>query len=169
MDSVVTLRPMTDEEFAAYRPRLAREYAEEHVQAGNWTPDEALGKSEAELDEILGEGLAQPDTLLLTAVDADDVPVGLVWISLVHPRGVADTAYIFAIEVFSEHRGKGLGKALLAAAEQEVARHGVGNLGLNVFGSNTVARHLYESAGYVVTTQQMRKVVAPRTPPSNRP
>jgi ribosomal protein S18 acetylase RimI-like enzyme len=80
---------------------------------------------------------------------------------LVHPRGVADTAWIFDIEVFAEHRGRGLGRALLSAAEEEVARHGAANLGLNVFGSNEVARRLYESAGYVVITQQMQKRLTP--------
>jgi ribosomal protein S18 acetylase RimI-like enzyme len=161
--TVLALRAMTEEEFAAYRPRLAREYAESHVQAGTWTPDEALARSQAELDELLPAGLAQPDTLLLTATDADGVAIGLTWIALVHPRGVADTAWIFDIEVFPEHRGRGVGRALLQAAEEEVARHGVANLGLNVFGSNDVARRLYESAGYAVTTVQMQKRISPST------
>lgn len=148
---------MTADEWAAYRPRLVREYAQDHLQAGNWTPEEALARSEAELDELLPAGLAQPDTLLLTAIAEDGCAIGLTWITLVHPRGVADTAWIFDIEVFAEHRGRGFGRALLSAAEREVARHGVENLGLNVFSGNDAARRLYESAGYVVTTQQMRK------------
>jgi ribosomal protein S18 acetylase RimI-like enzyme len=155
---------MTEDEFAVYRPRLAREYAESHVEAGNWTPEEALSRSEAELDELLPAGLAQPDTLLLTATDADGVAIGLTWIALVHPRGAPDTAWIFDIEVFPEHRSRGLGRALLAAAEREVARRGVGNLGLNVFGSNEPARRLYESAGYTVVTQQMHKRLGPPAP-----
>jgi ribosomal protein S18 acetylase RimI-like enzyme len=163
VETALTLRAMTDDEFAAYRPRLVREYAESHVEAGNWTPEEAQARSEAELDELLPAGLAQPDTLLLTATDEAGVAVGLVWIALVHPRGAADTAFIYDIEVFADHRGRGLGRALLSAAEEEVARHGVANLGLNVFGSNEVARRLYESAGYVVTTQQMRKRLRPST------
>jgi GNAT superfamily N-acetyltransferase len=42
--------------------------------------------------------------------------IGLTWIALVHPRGVADTAWIFDLEVFAEHRGRGFGRALLSAA-----------------------------------------------------
>jgi ribosomal protein S18 acetylase RimI-like enzyme len=161
MERILRLRAMTPEEFTAYRPRLAREYAEAHVEAGNWTPEEALSRSEAELDELLPEGLSQPDTLLLTATDTDGVPIGLTWISLVHPRGVADTAWIYDIEVFPEHRGQGWGRALLSAAEDELARHGVGSVGLNVFGDNQVALRMYESAGYAVSTQQMHKRVRP--------
>jgi ribosomal protein S18 acetylase RimI-like enzyme len=154
---------MTEDEYAVYRPRVVREYAAEHVRAGNWAEEEALARSEAEFEEILPDGLAQPDTLLLTAVDEDGAAVGLTWIALKHPRGAPDTAWVFDIEVAAEHRGRGLGRALLAAAEAEVARHGVGHLGLNVFGSNTVALRLYESAGYTVVTQQMHKRVGPQT------
>jgi GNAT superfamily N-acetyltransferase len=161
VDEIVTLRKMTPDEYAAYVPRLAREYADSHVEAGNWTPEEALARSQAELDELLPEGLAQPDTLLLTATDAEGIPIGLAWVALVHPRGRADTAWIFDIEVFPEHRGRGLGRVLLSAVEDEVARHGVGKLGLNVFGNNEVALRLYESAGYAVITQQMQKGLTP--------
>ena len=36
---------------------------------------------------------------------------------------------------------------------------GVDSIGLNVFGTNLVARDLYQSAGYTVSTMQMRKVL----------
>ncbi len=56
-----------------------------------------------------------------------------------------------------EYRGQGLGRALLEATERAVAECGVGALALNVFGQNAVAIGLYESAGYRVTAQQMRR------------
>ncbi len=155
------LRPMTEDEFAVYRPRVVREYAAEHVTAGDWPPDEALARSEAELDTLLPDGLATADTLLMTATDEAGVPVGITWVALTHPRGAPDTAWVFDIEVLADHRGRGLGRALLAAVEAEVARLGIAHLGLNVFGSNTVARRLYESAGYAVVTQQMTKRLVP--------
>jgi GNAT superfamily N-acetyltransferase len=55
------------------------------------------------------------------------------------------------------HQGKGYGRALLQAAEQQAARHGSKAIGLNVFGTNTVARRLYESSGYQITSMNMRK------------
>lgn len=44
-------------------------------------------------------------------------------------------------------------------AEQEAAARGMTSLGLNVHGQNTVARSLYDSLGYQVTAQQMKKVL----------
>ena len=148
---------MTADEFAAYRKVLPQEYAAAHVEAGNWLPEEGVAKAEAELASTLGGGLDQADTLLMTAVLGDETPVGRVWVSLTHPRGVPGTAFIFDIEIVPEHRGKGLGRELLETVEDEVARLGHTHLALNVFGSNHAAIALYSSAGYEVITQQMRK------------
>jgi ribosomal protein S18 acetylase RimI-like enzyme len=153
---------MTADEFAAYRKVLPHEYAATHVEAGNWLPEEAAAKAEAELASALGGGLDQPDTLLLTAVMGDETPVGLVWVSLTHPRGVPGAASIFDIQIFPEHRGNGLGRELLEAVEEEVARRGHSQMALNVFGSNRAALALYSSAGYEVITQQMRKELGSR-------
>jgi ribosomal protein S18 acetylase RimI-like enzyme len=73
----------------------------------------------------------------------------------------SDTAWIYNIEVAAEHRGKGYGRAVILAAEKELARLGVTRLGLNVFGDNTVAIHLYQSLGFHITSQQMAKSITP--------
>ncbi|HEY2127852.1 MAG TPA: hypothetical protein VGH77_11780 [Streptosporangiaceae bacterium] len=44
-------------------------------------------------------------------------------------------------------------------AETEARARGMRSLGLNVHGSNTIARSLYASLGYHVTTQQMKKTL----------
>jgi ribosomal protein S18 acetylase RimI-like enzyme len=93
--------------------------------------------------------------LLLVASSSGGESVGLVWVALDRPR--AGEAWIYDIQVNPEHRGKGYGHALLEAAEQEAARHGSQAIGLNVFGTNAVARRLYESSGYQVTAMNMRK------------
>ena len=155
----VTLQPMTAEEFATWRERSIRAYADEHVAAGNFAPDEALTRSTAEFHQLLPEGRGTAGQLLYSARDAAGADVGILWLSLTHPRGAPDTAFIFDIEVLPERRGQGYGRAVLAAGEDEVRRHGVSALGLNVFGDNPTAIGLYTSAGYAVTTQQMRKVL----------
>ena len=80
--------------------------------------------------------------------------MGVVWVALDRRPG---EAWIYDIEVNAEQRGKGYGRALLQAAEEEAARHGSKAIGLNVFGTNTVARQLYESSGYQITALNMRK------------
>jgi ribosomal protein S18 acetylase RimI-like enzyme len=95
--------------------------------------------------------------LLLKGVRGDGTPVGVLWIGLTHPRGIPDCAFLYDIEVEEAYRGAGYGRALLAAGEDGVRSHGVGGLELNVFGDNTRAIRLYDTAGYRVVAQQMRK------------
>ncbi len=103
------------------------------------------------------EGRAAVGRELVTCVPqvVNSDPLGLVWIALDRPR--AGHAWIYDIEINSEHRGKGYGRALLQATEQESVRHGAKSLSLNVFGTNTVARGLYETSGYEIAAAIMRK------------
>jgi ribosomal protein S18 acetylase RimI-like enzyme len=151
------LRSMTGAEWEAYRARLVPEYAAEHVRAGDWTADQAQALAAREMDDLLPGGPDTPGMLLLVAsTSGGGEPVGLVWVALDRRPG---EAWIYDIEVTPEHRGKGYGRALLQAAEQEAARHGSKSVGLNVFGTNTVARRLYESSGYQTTSMNMRKTL----------
>ncbi|MFD0484423.1 GNAT family N-acetyltransferase [Kineococcus sp. GCM10028916] len=154
----LTLRPMTLAEFDAWQDETIRAYADEQVTAGTWSAAEALERSRRTNAELLPRGSDTPRMLFLRAVVAG-TPVGRVWIGLDHPRGTADCAYLFDIEVLDEHRGRGLGRELLRAAEEVVRQRGAAALELNVFGANTRAVHLYRSAGYTVTTQQMRRIL----------
>ncbi|MGD0983165.1 MAG: GNAT family N-acetyltransferase [Acidimicrobiales bacterium] len=156
----LVVRPMTSGEFEAFRSRLVREYAAEHVRAGNWTEDDAEARAAEQTHELLPQGAETPGTLLLMAETADGEPIGHVWVGLEGRRGFPG-AWIYSIEIAQDHRGKGYGRALLEVAEQETARRGVTAMGLNVFGPNTVARNLYESAGYEIATLQMHKQLSP--------
>ena len=147
---------MTAGEFAIFRADSAREYAAQKVKAGDYIPDGAEERALQEMDALLPDGIGTQGMFILVAEVGGDI-VGRVWVALRHPSSPPDTAWIYAIDVFPEHRGKGYSRALLAAAEQETTRHGVPYLGLNVFGANETARRLYESAGYEITSIQMRK------------
>ena len=154
------VRPMTSSEFGPFRDRLVREYAADHVRAGNWTPEEAEALAAEQTDALVPLGIETPGQLLLVAESEDGEAIGHVWIGLERRPGVPE-AWIYSIEIAAEHRGRGYGRALLAVAESETARRGAKALGLNVFGPNRVARKLYESAGYEVATLQMRKELDP--------
>jgi len=160
----VRLRAMTPVEFAAWQLQIARAYADEQIAAGRWPAEGAVQRALDEDAERLPQGLDTPGMLLLRGVRPDGTSIGRVWIALEHPRGTPDCAFLLDIEVDAEHRGRGLGRALMKAAEQAVADHGVGALELNVFGQNTAAIALYTSAGYTVTTQQMRKRLSYNSP-----
>ena len=155
--SEVTVRAMSPDEFERWQDELAAGYAREHVTAGNWTPEEALDRAREATAGFLPQGMATPGMLFLVGELADGSPVGWLWIGLTHPRGLADCAFLYDIEVDAGHRGRGLGRALLAAGERAAQEHGARALELNVFGANETARKLYETSGYRVVTQQMRK------------
>jgi len=154
----MNLRPMTAAEFQAFRDEEVVGYADDKVRAGTWSLEDAAQKAGDEFDELLPDGLATENMLLLTADDEFGQPVGALWLCL--RRGdQPGTGWIYDITIVADQRGHGLGRELLAAGEREFARHSVTTVGLNVFGDNAVARHLYESAGYRVTAQQMSKVL----------
>ncbi len=155
----LTLRPMTEAEFADFRRESIEGYAAAHVEAGNWEAGDAVERAEKQTDELLPRGTATPGMLLLTGEDAAGNPVGMVWAVIAH--GELGTAWIYQIVVTPDRRGQGYGRALLEAAEDEVRRHGATEIGLNVFGGNHVARGLYETAGYDIASLHMRKRLSP--------
>lgn len=65
------------------------------------------------------------------------------------PKRIAHCAYI-AIGVHSASRGKGVGTALFAHAEQWAKEAGIQRLELTVIKYNEVAYHLYEKMGFEV-------------------
>lgn len=152
-----TIRPMTEAEFEAMRAEIISHYAAENVRAGRWTVEVAQEQSAAQLAELLPEGFTSPGQAFLVAEDGEGTLVGHVWVEVADPKGERPGAWIFDIEVAEGHRGRGYSRALLAAAERAAAQAGAGTIGLNVFGHNTVAVRLYETSGYSVATQQMRK------------
>jgi ribosomal protein S18 acetylase RimI-like enzyme len=156
----LSLRPMTAAEFGAWRRSVVEAFAAEQVEAGAWTPDEALERAGRSDAALLPEGFATPGMLFFHGVRPGGDAVGLVWIGLDHPLGTPDCAFLYEIEIADEHRGAGYGRALLAAAEEVVRERGVGALELNVLGGNTRAIRLYESSGYTVAAQRMRKALS---------
>lgn len=152
-----TIRAMTETEFEHMRSTIVTHYAAENVRAGRWTADVADAQSAAQLAELLPSGFASPGHVFLVAEDGDGALAGHVWVEVTDPKGERPGAWIFDIGVVPEHRGRGYSRALLTAAEAAAAEAGAPSIGLNVFGHNTVAVRLYETSGYAVATQQMRK------------
>jgi GNAT superfamily N-acetyltransferase len=148
---------MTTLEFDQWQTALAEEYATEQISAGRWQREGAVERALESNAQLLPQGLATPRMIIVCAIDAEGQPVGRAWVGLDHPRGAPDAAFLFDIEVVPQRRGAGLGRALLAAVEQAARDAGATALELNVFGGNRAAITLYASAGYDVSTQQMRK------------
>ena len=149
------LRPMTQEEYDVWREQSVRDYAVDLATSRDLDGEAAAAQSAREFDQLLPDGLASPDNHLWTAV-VDDEAVGMGWIEL--RQGASGTsAWIYDISVDAGHRGEGLGRRLLDALHQAARDLGATSMGLNVFGDNPAAIRLYETSGYAVTAQQMRR------------
>jgi ribosomal-protein-alanine N-acetyltransferase len=86
---------------------------------------------------------SDPDYLLFIS-HVDGIPRGAI---IIHPRGLASSPYIKSVVVESDHRGHGIGAALLEFTEnyfRETSKH----LFLCVSSFNIRAKKLYEKLGY---------------------
>ncbi len=119
---------------------------------------EADAYAAEQLAGLLPQGVATPGQHLWELHGAHDTLVGHLWLA-VHDREGARVGYLFDIELLADARGRGLGRAAMAAAEDAARDLDARSLRLNVFGHNTVARALYERLGYDV-----RRAVFTRRP-----
>jgi ribosomal protein S18 acetylase RimI-like enzyme len=91
----------------------------------------------------------QPEDVLVALVDGQ--VAGYVQLARATPLPASDhVRMISGIAVADEHRRRGVGRALVDAAAAEARARGAQRLTLRVLGPNTGARHLYETAGFVV-------------------
>ncbi|RYC12881.1 GNAT family N-acetyltransferase [Nocardioides zhouii] len=155
MPEVVRLRPMTEEEYVVWRERSEREYATEIATSRDLDAASATAQSAGEFAELLPDGLASNGMHLFTGEVGDDA-VGIGWFEL-RQRASGVSAWIFDIRVDSGRRGEGLGRGLLDALHDSARELGASSMTLNVFGDNPTAIRLYETSGYTVTAQQMKR------------
>jgi GNAT superfamily N-acetyltransferase len=122
-----------------------------------WRPRDVMdGAVTASIDE----GLTAPaaDQTVLVAEDAARKPLGFV-----HLHGATDFhtgerhGHVSDIVVAPDAEGRGVGAALMAAAEDWARGNGFRLLSLHVFGANARARALYERLGYRLDIVKMVK------------
>jgi GNAT superfamily N-acetyltransferase len=152
----VTLRPMSDAEFGEFVAASQAGVVEQMVEMAGTDREAALTRADAEYRSLLPQGSATPGHEFRLAADERGDVVGHLWVGLKDGPGPA-IAWVYDVEVAETHRGRGLGRAIMEAAEDLAREMGAASLGLNVFGGNAVARALYDKLGYVVTSQQMSK------------
>lgn len=148
-----TLIPMSQSEFDLFLERSIPEYAEDKVRAGNWTEAESLERSRKEFEELLPLGLSTKDNFLYTLHD-DKQSMGMIWIKVDMP-----SAFIYEVYIEEKFRGNGHGKSIMLLLEEKAREMGLKTLKLHVFGSNHVARRLYEKVGYEITNINMSKTL----------
>jgi ribosomal protein S18 acetylase RimI-like enzyme len=155
-ESKLTLRAMTRAEWDEWMPRQLAAYAEHIAASGAMSAADAWVKARNDTARSFHAGFETPGQLLYRIL-AGDESVGWLWLAVPGPDPDRQMAWVCNIEVDPAHRGRGYGREAMLLAEGEARAHGMTSLGLNVHGQNTVARSLYDSLGYDVMSQQMKK------------
>ncbi|MGO8877044.1 MAG: GNAT family N-acetyltransferase [Acidimicrobiales bacterium] len=151
---MIYLRPMSDEERKSWLEDQREGYVTERVGSGE-SPEEAQRVADAQYALLFPDGRPAPGHLFSRVME-DDKPVGWLWIGPRTPER-PDAFWVWDVVIDEPYRGGGRGRAAMVLAEQQARGAGASEIGLNVFGQNTVARGLYESLGYDTTAILMRK------------
>jgi ribosomal protein S18 acetylase RimI-like enzyme len=152
-DTGIQLRSLTPQEFADYRDRSVPAYAEEVARARDVELSAALRNAEETFPSSLADVAATGQEIYRAVHEGSDVG----WLWLGPPPFGGPGRYVYDVEIDEEHRGEGLGRALMLTAEAVARESGYARLGLNVFGWNSRAESLYRSLGYEVMSTQMVK------------
>jgi ribosomal protein S18 acetylase RimI-like enzyme len=154
----VELRPMRDDEFAAWLPQMGDSYARAMIDDGGMTPEAAYEKSAADIEQLFPGG--QPSAAQLVFVlEADGERVGELWLCERDDMSRRPCLFVYDVHVDEAHQGRGYGKAAMLLAEEEARQRGLDRIALNVFGRNEVARRLYRSLGYEENAVAMSKTI----------
>ncbi|GHB74697.1 N-acetyltransferase [Streptomyces viridiviolaceus] len=155
----VTLRKMTPSEYDVATEHREAETARE---LGKFMPQElARERARQGTAQFLPDGLDTAGHHLVVAENGSGEVVGNAWIGP-DPRqaaGTTSSAWLYDINVFAPFRRHGYGSAILAAAEELVAREGKTSLNLNVVGDNAIAIAMYQRNGYEVSSMYLSKSV----------
>ena len=154
-----TLRPMSADRIPVWVEECTRVYIEELVAAGR-TREDAIANAAQGIGRAFPDGSPAPGHAVFDVLDDVNQCVGYLWVG---PDASDDPHawWVWDIAIDADKRGHGHGRAAMLLGEDHARRQGARTLGLNVFGSNAVARGLYEKLGYETTALQMRKLLGP--------
>lgn len=154
---MVILQPMTETDFAEFKPFMVEDYAQDLARNFRTTIEEARLNSARQIDELLSQGLATPHHALFNILSAggqDSLRVGYLWIDADEEKKRCFILDIYLLEAF---RNRGYGRETLELLEVKMLEKGIQRIGLHVFAHNDHARQLYTKMGYEVTGYNMQK------------
>lgn len=160
-DVACELVPMTEQEIAEFANRQLDVYLADRIASGEH-PERARRHVAWEWQTYFPDDRpADGHRIYRLVVDGESA--GILWLGpSLHGNPAAE--WLYYVEIAEHRRGQGLGRVAMRLAEQDARAHGATELGLNVFGGNAVARHLYESVGYRITALNMMKKLDPEGP-----
>ena len=150
---MLTLRPMTEDEFVAFKAISMENYAHERARNSGLPIETERDIAQRQYAELFKDGLQTQGLHLWKIVTDGGEPVGDLWVAV---EG-GNTAFIYFIGVDAPYRGRGYAGQALDLLEAELGPLGINQIGLNVFEDNAIAKHLYEKKGYRFASHHMIK------------
>jgi ribosomal protein S18 acetylase RimI-like enzyme len=152
------LRPLRDDEFDAWVAAATAGYARSIEVDAGLTHQEAQLKAKTDMAGFVSDG-SLPDGHAVFLVEDEGEVVGRLWVAERPIDGGRTALVVYEVAVDEHARGRGLGRLAMEFAADEARRRGIEQVGLNVFGGNTVARGLYRSLGFREVAVWMEKAV----------
>ncbi len=160
MGKPMDIRLATPADLPALHRVIERAYRGDSARAG-WTFESDLLSGPRTSLDTLGMILASPAERLVVALDAGEMPIGCVQIT---DKG-AGIAYLGLLCIDPARQAGGLGRRLIAAAEDHAARLFTANLmEMTVIDSRTELIAWYQRRGYA-PTGEVRSFPIPLDPP----
>ena len=111
------------------------------------TPDSIATADAGAMTEAIKAG---SDDNQVVIAERDGVPVGCLHILLIQDFFGVSHGHISVLATTVEAEGTGVGRRLIAYAEQWTTRRGLSLMTLNVFAGNERARRLYDRSGFEI-------------------
>jgi ribosomal protein S18 acetylase RimI-like enzyme len=159
VSAALSLRPMTDDEFAAWWDLTIAQHAQLVSNATGRPLETELDDARQLLPKVLPAGQATEGMDFFVLEDGSAIDVGWLWLG--RSPNDPDAGFVWDIIIDEPFRGRGFGRAAMLAAERHFVGQGKTRVGLQVSGGNDVARTLYESLGYSTIMTEMSKRLAP--------
>lgn len=149
----VSIRPA----IAGDIPFIREQYIHvEDTGAPHWRQAGPSPYTDTWIEDVIAN--APDDQAILVAVDESDTRLGYTWVlALTEFDAIAPHGHIAGVGVAAESAGRGVGRALITAAEAWCRERGFTEVTLHCYPGNERAHRLYQHLGFENEWYRMRK------------
>lgn len=163
MSDTIEISPATIDDAAWILPLSSRLH---DFGPPSWRPRDEMDAAVAAAIEV---ALREPEEgqVVLAARSGDGERLGFIHVHSAVDYFTHEThSHVSDLAITREAEGRGVGRALMTAAESWASSRGHRLLTLNVFDANHRARRLYDRLGYTPDTTKLVKVLRSAPPPA---
>lgn len=155
---MVNLMDMAEGDYPEYRQFFILEYAQDLQESRGYDSEKARAIAMQSIDIALPQSVHTAANKLwcIHSAENENAVIGYLWVILKE-----NAAWVSDFCLLPAWRGRGFGKAALAAMDAALVALGIGEIGLRVAVHNPVARALYEKSGFQITGFNMHKNLEP--------